>query len=311
LALLAKFQNDIKVISSLYHGRSEMIREKAISAMSGYIPLLALPALTLFLGVLFVGAAQSNDTLMAVIYVLLLVIVLICFKGFFMVHPNQAIVMQLFGSYVGSVRANGLRWANPFYSKRVISLRVRNFESEVLKVNDSSGNPVDIAAVVVWKVVDSAEACFEVDDYESFVHIQSEAALRNLATSYPYEAHSDGEIALRSDPQAIAEKLRDEVQDRLEKAGVEAIEARISHLAYAQEIASAMLKRQQAQAIVSARRQIVDGAVGMVKMALEQLEAEGVVSLDDERKAAMVSNLLVVLCGEENARPVVNAGSLY
>jgi len=311
LALLAKFQNDIKVISSLYHGRSEMIREKAISAMSGYIPLLALPALTLFLGVLFVGAAQSNDTLMAVIYVLLLVIVLICFKGFFMVHPNQAIVMQLFGSYVGVVRANGLRWANPFYSKRVISLRVRNFESEVLKVNDSSGNPVDIAAVVVWKVVDSAEACFEVDDYESFVHIQSEAALRNLATSYPYEAHSDGEIALRSDPQAIAEKLRDEVQDRLEKAGVEAIEARISHLAYAQEIASAMLKRQQAQAIVSARRQIVDGAVGMVKMALEQLEAEGVVSLDDERKAAMVSNLLVVLCGEENARPVVNAGSLY
>jgi len=288
-----------------------MIREKAISAMSGYIPLLALPALTLFLGVLFVGAAQSNDTLMAVIYVLLLVIVLICFKGFFMVHPNQAIVMQLFGSYVGVVRANGLRWANPFYSKRVISLRVRNFESEVLKVNDSSGNPVDIAAVVVWKVVDSAEACFEVDDYESFVHIQSEAALRNLATSYPYEAHSDGEIALRSDPQAIAEKLRDEVQDRLEKAGVEAIEARISHLAYAQEIASAMLKRQQAQAIVSARRQIVDGAVGMVKMALEQLEAEGVVSLDDERKAAMVSNLLVVLCGEENARPVVNAGSLY
>jgi regulator of protease activity HflC (stomatin/prohibitin superfamily) len=260
---------------------------------------------------LFVGAAQSNDTLMAVIYILLLVIVLICFKGFFMVHPNQAIVMQLFGSYVGSVRANGLRWANPFYSKRVISLRVRNFESEVLKVNDSSGNPVDIAAVVVWKVVDSAEACFEVDDYESFVHIQSEAALRNLATSYPYEAHSDGEIALRSDPQAIAEKLRDEVQDRLEKAGVEAIEARISHLAYAQEIASAMLKRQQAQAIVSARRQIVDGAVGMVKMALEQLEAEGVVSLDDERKAAMVSNLLVVLCGEENARPVVNAGSLY
>lgn len=288
-----------------------MIREKAISAMSGYIPLLVLPALTLFLGVLFVGAAQSNDTLMAVIYILLLVIILICFKGFFMVHPNQAIVMQLFGSYVGSVRANGLRWANPFYSKRVISLRVRNFESEVLKVNDSSGNPVDIAAVVVWKVVDSAEACFEVDDYESFVHIQSEAALRNLATSYPYEAHSEGEIALRSDPQAIAEKLRDEVQDRLEKAGVEAIEARISHLAYAQEIASAMLKRQQAQAIVSARRQIVDGAVGMVKMALEQLEAEGVVSLDDERKAAMVSNLLVVLCGEENARPVVNAGSLY
>jgi regulator of protease activity HflC (stomatin/prohibitin superfamily) len=181
----------------------------------------------------------------------------------------------------------------------------------VLKVNDSSGNPIDIAAVVVWKVVDSAEALFEVDDYESFVHIQSEAALRNLATSFPYESHAEGEIALRSNPQAIAEKLRDEVQDRLDKAGVEAIEARISHLAYAQEIASAMLKRQQAQAIVSARRQIVDGAVGMVKMALDELESQGVVNLDDERKANMVSNLLVVLCGEENARPVVNAGSLY
>lgn len=288
-----------------------MIREKTVNAMSGYLALVVVPLLTLLFGVMFIGAMQSNNTIMAVIYILLLIIALFCFKGFFMVHPNQAVVMQLFGSYVGSVRANGLRWANPFYAKRSISLRVRNFESEVLKVNDSSGNPVDIAAVVVWKVVDSAEACFEVDDYESFVHIQSEAALRNLATSYPYESHSDDEIALRSDPQAIAEKLRDEVQDRLEKAGVEAIEARISHLAYAQEIASAMLKRQQAQAIVSARRQIVDGAVGMVKMALEQLEAEGVVSLDDERKANMVCNLLVVLCGEENARPVINTGSLY
>jgi regulator of protease activity HflC (stomatin/prohibitin superfamily) len=180
----------------------------------------------------------------------------------------------------------------------------------VLKVNDNTGNPIDIAAVVVWKVVDSAEAMFEVDDFESFVH-KSEAALRNLATSFPYESHSDDEIALRSDPQAIAEKLRDEVQDRLDKAGVEAIEARISHLAYSQEIASAMLKRQQAQAIVSARRQIVDGAVGMVKMALDELESQGIVELDDERKANMVSNLLVVLCGEENVRPVVNAGSLY
>ena len=190
-------------------------------------------------------------------------------------------------------------------------MRVRNFESGVMKVNDSSGNPVDIAAVVVWKVVDSAEAVFEVDDYTSFVKIQSEAALRNLATSYPYEAHSDDQIALRSDPQAIAEQLRTEVQNRLDKAGVEVIEARISHLAYAQEIASAMLKRQQAQAIVAARRQIVDGAVGMVKMALVELEAQDVVQLDEERKAHMVSNLLVVLCGEENAQPVLNTGSLY
>lgn len=288
-----------------------MIREKPRNASSGYLLLVVLPVLTLFFGYLFVNAAQQDDTMMAVISILVLLVLLVCFKGFFMVHPNQAVVLQLFGAYVGSVRVTGLRWANPFFAKHSVSLRVRNFESEVLKVNDSSGNPVDIAAVVVWKVVDSAEAMFEVDDYESFVHIQSEAALRNLATSFPYESHAEGEIALRSDPQAIAEKLRDEVQDRLDKAGVEAIEARISHLAYAQEIASAMLKRQQAQAIVSARRQIVDGAVGMVKMALDELKAQGVIDLDDERKAHMVSNLLVILCGEENARPVVNAGSLY
>lgn len=288
-----------------------MIREKPRNVSSGYLALVVLPVLTLLCGFLVVRGAQMDNIVLAASSALALVVVLVCFKGFFMVHPNQAVVLQLFGSYVGSVRVTGLRWANPFFTKHAVSLRVRNFESEVLKVNDNTGNPIDIAAVVVWKVVDSAEALFEVDDYESFVHIQSEAALRNLATSFPYESHAEGQIALRSDPQAIAEKLRDEVQDRLDKAGVEAIEARISHLAYAQEIASAMLKRQQAQAIVSARRQIVDGAVGMVKMALDELKAQGVVDLDDERKANMVSNLLVVLCGEENARPVVNAGSLY
>ena len=246
--------------------------------------------------------------------ILAMIIVLICYKGFFMVHPNQAKVLQLFGAYVGSVREPGLRWANPFYSKEAVSLRVRNFESEVLKVNDHSGNPIKIAAVVVWKVVDSAEAIFEVDDYESFVHIQSEAALRNLATSYPYEIHDDDSgqgIALRSSPHEIATQLQAEVQDRLDKAGVEVIEARISHLAYAEEIASAMLKRQQAQAIVAARRQIVDGAVGMVRMALDELRDQQVIEMDDERKASMVSNLLVVLCGEENAQPVLNTGSLY
>jgi regulator of protease activity HflC (stomatin/prohibitin superfamily) len=227
------------------------------------------------------------------------------------VAPNQSKVLQLFGTYVGSVRETGLRWANPFYSKETVSLRVRNFESEMLKVNDSSGNPIEIAAVVVWKVVDSAEAVFEVDDYVNYVHIQSEAALRNLATAHPYEAHDEDVVALRSDPQDIADKLKDEVQVRLGKAGVEVIEARISHLAYAPEIASAMLKRQQAQAVVAARMQIVDGAVGMVQMALEQLERDRVVDLDEERKAAMVSNLLVVLCGEENARPVLNAGTLH
>ncbi|MEE4293041.1 MAG: SPFH domain-containing protein [Xanthomonadales bacterium] len=260
---------------------------------------------------MLVRSIAAESVLFIIVNIVLLVVMLILFMGFFMVHPNQAKVLQLFGTYVGSVRETGLRWANPFYSKEAVSLRVRNFESGQMKVNDSSGNPIEIAAVVVWKVVDSAEAMFEVDDYESFVQIQSEAALRNMATSYPYEAHDEGTVALRSDPQAIAEKLREEVQDRLDKAGVQVIEARISHLAYAQEIASAMLKRQQAQAIVAARRQIVDGAVGMVKMALDELKEQGVVELDEERKANMVSNLLVVLCGEENVSPVVNTGSLY
>lgn len=288
------------------------IQEKTRTVSSGYLALVILPILTLLFGGLFFrSAAIFHEPVPAVLYLLALLATLICYKGFLMVHPNQAKVLQLFGKYVGSVRQTGLRWANPFYSQEAVSLRVRNFESGQMKVNDSSGNPVDIAAVVVWKVVDSAEAVFEVDDYESFVQIQSEAALRNMATSYPYEAHEGEAIALRSHPQAIAEKLREEVQDRLDKAGVEVIEARISHLAYAQEIASAMLKRQQAQAIVAARRQIVDGAVGMVQMALHQLKEQGVVDLDEERKANMVSNLLVVLCGEENARPVVNAGSLY
>jgi regulator of protease activity HflC (stomatin/prohibitin superfamily) len=247
---------------------------------------------------------------MVVSAVLIFIVLLVCCAGFFMVHPNQARVLTLFGTYVGSALETGLRWANPFYAKKAVSLRVRNFDCDPLKVNDSSGNPIEIAAVVVWKVVDSAEAVFEVDDYISFVEIQSEAALRNLATSYPYEAQDD-EIALRSNPQQIADELKTEVQDRLEKAGVLVIEARISHLAYAPEIASAMLKRQQAQAIVAARRQIVDGAVGMVKMALTELKEQDVIELDDERKAAMVSNLLVVLCGEENAQPVLNTGSLY
>lgn len=287
------------------------IREKTRTVASGYLALVVLPLLTAGFIYMLVRSIQAESVLFIILNIVALVVMLILFMGFFMVHPNQAKVLQLFGTYVGSVRATGLRWANPFYSKEAVSLRVRNFESGQMKVNDSSGNPVDIAAVVVWKVVDSAEAVFEVDDYESFVQIQSEAALRNMTTSYPYEAHGDTEIALRSHPQVIAEKLREEVQDRLDRAGVEVIEARISHLAYAQEIASAMLKRQQAQAIVAARRQIVDGAVGMVKMALTELKEQGVVDLDEERKASMVSNLLVVLCGEENARPVVNTGSLY
>lgn len=288
-----------------------MIKEIQRPCASGYLALLILPVLFIANGWFFIKALQTMTIPLIILGALIAVVLLICFAGFFMVQPNQARVLTLFGTYVGSAREMGLRWANPFYAKKAVSLRVRNFDCDPLKVNDSSGNPIEIAAVVVWKVVDSAEASFEVDDYISFVEIQTEAALRNLATSYPYESHSDGQIALRSDPQAVAEQLKMEVQDRLEKAGVEVIEARISHLAYAQEIASAMLKRQQAQAVVAARRTIVDGAVGMVKMALDELDEQDVIDLDDERKTAMVSNLLVVLCAQENAQPVLNTSSLY
>jgi len=288
-----------------------MIKEIQRKYASGYLALVVLPALFIANGWMFFQALKTQNIPLIVTAVLLAIVLFVCFMGFFMVHPNQARVLTLFGTYVGSARDTGLRWANPFYAKKAVSLRVRNFDCDPLKVNDSSGNPIEIAAVVVWKVVDSAEASFEVDDYISFVEIQTEAALRNLATSYPYESHNDDQIALRSNQQQIAEQLKMEVQDRLEKAGVEVIEARISHLAYAQEIASAMLKRQQAQAIVAARRTIVDGAVGMVKLALDELKEQDVIELDDERKASMVSNLLVVLCAQENAQPVLNTGSLY
>ena len=232
-------------------------------------------------------------------------------KGFFQVAPNEGQVLQLFGKYVGTVREAGLRWTNPFYSKQRLSLRVRNFESSKLKVNDSDGNPIEIAAVVVWQVVDTAEAVFCVDDYENYVHIQSESALRQMAQSYPYDSHDDGRPSLRSHGDEINTHLRDEIQTRLGKAGVQVTEARISHLAYAQEIAQAMLQRQQAGAIIAARTRIVEGAVSMVEMALEQLSQRGVVTLDEERKASMVSNLLVVLCGERGTQPVVNTGTLY
>ncbi len=240
-----------------------------------------------------------------------LVTIIFIAPGFFMVQPNQGKVMTFFGSYVGTVKANGLRWTIPFFASRTISLRIRNFESNQMKVNDNHGNPIEIATVVVWSVDDTAEAVFEVDDYVSFVNIQSESALRNMAISYPYDQHEGDEIALRSHPQEVSESLKVEIQERLEKAGVKVHEARISHLAYAPEIANAMLQRQQASAIIAARSKIVDGAVGMVEMALSQLSAKNIVELDEERKAAMVSNLLVVLCGDQNTQPVVNAGSLY
>jgi regulator of protease activity HflC (stomatin/prohibitin superfamily) len=231
--------------------------------------------------------------------------------GLFVVNPNEAKVVQLFGRYVGTVTQPGLRWANPFYTKKRISQRIRNFESSHLKVNDNEGNPIEIAAVVVWKVVDTAEAVFEVDDYNNYVKVQTEAALRNLATSYPYDTHNDEHMSLRGHTVAVADHLKKEIQDRLNRAGVEVMEARISHLAYAPEIAHAMLQRQQAGAIIAARQRIVEGAVGMVEMALELLSRRDIVSLDNERKAAMVSNLLVVLCGDKSTQPVINTGTIY
>lgn len=288
-----------------------MIREKERKVASGYLMLVLLFAAQAATVYWFVQAVIAVSVAGIIAASLTNLIIMVLWFGFFMVHPNEARVLQLFGAYAGTAREPGLRWANPFYTKKAVSVRVRNFESGKLKVNDSNGSPIEIAAVVVWRVVDTAEAIFEVDDYEQFVHIQTESALRNLSTTYPYEPQEGEGIGLRSDPQDIALALREEIQDRLEKAGVNVIEARISHLAYAPEIAHAMLRRQQASAVIAARTQIVAGAVGMVQMALQQLSAERIVELDEERKAAMVSNLLTVLCSEESAQPVLNTGTLY
>jgi regulator of protease activity HflC (stomatin/prohibitin superfamily) len=288
-----------------------MIRERELRTMAGLPMLLVLILVEVALLWSFGGAVRDNDELAVIGWLFLSLVVAVLFFGLFTVNPNEGRVLQLFGRYVGTARAEGLRWANPFYSKKRVSLRVRNFESAKLKVNDQEGNPIEIAAVVVWRVVDTAEAVFEVDDYSNYVHVQSEAALRNLATSYTYDSHEEGQVSLRGSTADIAEHLKREIQDRLAKAGVEVLEARISHLAYAPEIAAAMLQRQQAGAIIAARQRIVEGAVGMVEMALDLLSRRAIVQLDDERKAAMVSNLLVVLCGERSTQPVVNTGSLY
>ena len=291
-----------------------MIREKQMSAPSGWLALaILLPLLIVIVGLIVSEARSERPAAPWFIVALALAAAAdgVCLGGLFVVNPNEAQVLQLFGSYAGTVKEPGLRWANPFYTKRRISQRVRNFESQRLKVNDIEGNPIEIAAVVVWKVVETAEACFEVDNYENFVHVQSEAAVRNLATSYPYDAHDDKVTSLRGQTAAVAEHMKTEIQARLEKAGVQVIEARISHLAYAPEIAAAMLQRQQAGAIIAARSRIVEGAVGMVEMALERLSQKEILKLDEERRATMVSNLLIVLCGERGAQPVINTGSLY
>lgn len=280
--------------------------EKRASTTSGY-PMLAVLPITIVTGI--VGAVLLSAVAVKIFAIVITVLAAICLAGFYMVAPNEGRVLQLFGQYVGTDRRLGLRWANPFYSKQRVSLRIRNFESGQLKVNDSAANPIEIAAVVVWRVVDTAEAVFEVDDYEDYVAIQSEAAIRNMATSYPYDDHEGESITLRGSANEIGDILKAEVQERLGKAGVEVLEARISHLAYAPEIASAMLQRQQASAIVAARSKIVEGAVSMVEAALDQLTQRQIIELDAQSKASMVSNLLVILCSDRAAQPVVNSGS--
>lgn len=290
-----------------------MIQERDHSTLPGLaiLPvLLAIPAICIWSLVSFADV-RNPDFWPIFIRLAIIAIDFVGLGGFVIINPNEARVLQLFGSYKGTCRTPGLRWTNPFYSKRQISLRVRNFETAHIKVNDHDGNPIEIAAVIVWRVVDTAEATFEVDDYRNYVQVQSDSAIRNLASLHPYDAHDPAQLSLRGNTQEVADQLKQEIQARLAKAGVEVMEARISHLAYAPEIAQVMLRRQQASAIIAARTKIVEGAVTMVEMALEQLSAKNVVDFDNDRKAAMVSNLMVVLCGEREAQPVVNAGTIY
>jgi regulator of protease activity HflC (stomatin/prohibitin superfamily) len=288
-----------------------MIREREYAALPGLPVALGLLTLIVLAALVIVTGARTQSPPLVIGGGFTLALCIIGMKGLVVVNPNEAKVLQFFGRYAGTIKDAGLRWANPLYTKRSISQRIRNFESAHLKVNDNEGNPIEIASVVVWRVVDTAEAVFEVDDYNNYVKVQTEAALRNLATSYTYDTHDEAQMSLRGHTAAVAEHLKNEIQDRLARAGVEVMEARISHLAYAQEIAHAMLQRQQAGAIIAARQRIVEGAVGMVEMALDMLSRRDIVTLDNERKAAMVSNLLVVLCGDRSTQPIVNAGTIY
>ena len=288
-----------------------MMKEKTFPAPSGWVALPVILLGTLALDVTFQRVVEDTLEARIITQIPFLLLLIFLLAGLFVVNPNEGRVLLLFGRYKGTVKDQGLHWANPLLTKRRISLRVRNFETEHSKVNDTEGNPIEMASVVVWKVVDTAEASFEVDDYVNYVHVQSESALRNLATLYPYDTHEEGSLSLRGNTDEIAGQLKIEIQSRLHKAGVEVLEARITHLAYAPEIASAMLQRQQAGAIIAARTLIVEGAVGMVEMALEKLSNQHIVDLDEERKANMVSNLLVVLCSDKATQPVLNTGSLY
>lgn len=287
-----------------------MIREKSTTGVSGvWVFLAALAGVVAAGALLRDSAGEPGRQWLGVLVALVSIAAL---PGLVMVNPNEGRVLQLFGAYIGTLRLTGLRWVNPLYTKRRVSLRVRNFETQSrMKVNDVDGNPIEMSAVVVWHIVDTAQATFEVDDCEKFVTIAAEAALRKLAMSYPYDAHEEGQVSLRGSPLELTEHLRSEMQERLALAGVEVLEARISNLSYAPEIAQAMLRRQQASAVIAARQKIVDGSVGMVEMALERLSQKKIVTLDEERKAAMVSNLLVVLCSENSTQPIINAGTLY
>ncbi len=288
-----------------------MTREFLRKAAPG-LPVLFFLIAGLAGGAWFIFNGVRNQSFVSAgIGALVILIDLFMFAGLFTVEPNEAKVLQLFGTYKGTVRQQGLFFANPFFTKKRITLRARNFETTRLKVNDKHSNPVEIAAIVVWRVIDSAEALFEVENVETYVMTQSESALRALATKYPYDAHEEGEVSLSVNPDEIAQNLSIQLTERFAKAGVEVIESRVSHLAYAPEIAGVMLQRQQASAMIAARTKIVEGAVGMVDMALQMVEARGMAKLDGDRRAAMISNLLVVLCGDKNAQPVLNTGTIY
>lgn len=288
------------------------IKEKSVFQLNGWVMVAVDIAVLLFCGRYVIAhSARSGSTSAMIASVVGMILAFMTFGGFFLIHPNESKVFTFLGKYVGSARTAGFHWTNPFAVKKKVTLRIMNLNSETIKVNDALGNPIEIAAVVVWHVVDSAKALFNVENYQNFVDIQSETAIRQLASHYPYDSHDAEKESLRGNLEEVAARLKGQVQERLDIAGVRVVEARLSHLAYAPEIAGAMLRRQQAEAIIAARRQIVDGAVGMVEMALAGLEAQGVVKLDEERKAAMVNNLLVALVSESDAQPIINTGSLY
>lgn len=289
----------------------ETIAEKTAKKLNGFLMLFVVIAIFVLEVYLLVRGINTEDSNILWIFIPLLILFFISFGGFTIIQPNDSRVLILFGKYIGTIRDSGFWWVNPFTEKKKVSLRIHNFNSEKIKVNDLHGNPIEIAAVIVWRVVDSARAIFDVQNYEQFVAIQSETAIRGLASDYAYDSSEDEKYSLRGNTQEISEELKKQVQTRLSIAGVEIIESRISHLAYAPEIAQAMLRRQQAQAVVAARTKIVEGAVGMVEMALKALSEQHIVVLDEDKKATMVNNLLVALVSETQAQPVINTGTLY